>query len=205
VRASRQQVIDHRRAWEAEVAAPGTGPLWVVLGDSAAQGIGAPRHDEGYVGQLRRRLEERDGVPWRVRNLAVSGARVADVLREQVPALRALGEEPDLVTCLVGGNDLPRTRTRALLSAFRELLAALPHGAVVGTMPQGLGRRRAGRVNELVRAEAPGLGLRVADLWPRTGPPWRGRYADDGFHPNEVGYAAWTAALAEALDLPPGE
>jgi lysophospholipase L1-like esterase len=202
VRASRAQVEAYRAAWDAERTAGGDGPLWVVLGDSAAQGVGASRHDAGYVGQVRARLEARDGRAWRVANLAVSGARAADVLAEQVPLLRELADDADLVTCIVGGNDLLRTPTAPLLATVRALLAALPDGAVIGTMPQGLGQRKAGRVNAVIRAEAPGRGLRVADVWERTGPPWRGRYAEDFFHPNDLGYGDWADAVAEALDLP---
>src|ERR1700689_2341849 len=50
------------------------GPLWVVLGDSTAQGLGAPGPDGGYVGQSLAGLTERDGKPWRVLNLSVSGS-----------------------------------------------------------------------------------------------------------------------------------
>ena len=34
------------------------GPLWVVLGDSTAQGLGAPTPDGGYVGQVLAGLRE---------------------------------------------------------------------------------------------------------------------------------------------------
>ncbi len=55
-------------------------------------------------------------------------------------------------------------------------------------------------VNALVRTEAPAAGLRVADVWKHTGPPWRGKYAADMFHPNDVGYRDWARAILEALD-----
>src|SRR4051812_4991664 len=35
-----------------EVALAGDGPLWVVLGDSTAQGLGATSPMRGYVGQV---------------------------------------------------------------------------------------------------------------------------------------------------------
>src|SRR5919197_882744 len=72
---------------------------WVVLGDSTAQAIGADRPDAGYVGQVRRALEARDGRPWRVVNLSCSGAMARDLLTEQLPALARLGQAADLVTC----------------------------------------------------------------------------------------------------------
>src|SRR5215469_15676225 len=87
---------------ERVLAEPEGGPLWVVLGDSTAQGIGAPGPDDGYVGQSLRELEERTGERWRILNLSVSGALIRDVLAEQIPAIPA---HADLVTCGIGAND----------------------------------------------------------------------------------------------------
>ena len=88
---------------------------------------------------------------------------------------------------------------RRLVSEHRhDLCAALPTGAVVGTVARGVMERKTRRVNEVLRVEAARHGLRVADLWAHTGPPWRGLYAD-WFHPNDRGYLQWVAALEEAL------
>ena len=42
------------------------GPLWVVLGDSTAQGLGALSPDGGYVGQVLADLRRQASLPWRV-------------------------------------------------------------------------------------------------------------------------------------------
>src|SRR5918912_210403 len=100
VRRVHAQVGAYARLWdEANAAAlAADGPLWVVLGDSTAQGIGAARYDQGYVGQLRSRL----GDEWRVLNWSRSGARTADVLETQLPRLEALDVAPALVTVAIG-------------------------------------------------------------------------------------------------------
>src|SRR5262252_6841884 len=72
------------------------GPLWVVLGDSTAQGLGAPGPDGGYVGQALAELRRRTGLPWRVLNLSVSGSLTRDVLGAQLPLMPA---RADLVSC----------------------------------------------------------------------------------------------------------
>ena len=77
----------------------------------------------------------------------------------------------------------------------------LPERAVIATLPQGLGRARTEAANRLVREAAPAAGLIVADVWARTGAPWRGKFAADGFHPGALGYADWAAAFAAVLDL----
>lgn len=75
--------------------------------------------------------------------------------------------------------------------------------AVVGTTARGVFERKTRRVNDVTRACAAEHGLRVAELWAHTGPPYRGLYFD-GFHPNERGYLQWDDAIWEALAPPPG-
>ena len=191
-RQRRQQVAAYAGAWRAHDG-PGSGPVWAVLGDSTAQGVGASAYDRGYVGLLAAHLPQHQ-----VRNLSVSGARIDDLLRDQLPRLADLG--PALVTCAVGVNDLLRTRSAESIAArLHELVAALPPGAVVATLPRGIRERSTVGLNEIIRTEAPRRGLRVADVWARTGPPWRGKYARDGFHPSDRGYEDWAAGFLEVL------
>jgi lysophospholipase L1-like esterase len=133
-------------------------------------------------------------------NLSVSGARAADVVREQVAQLLSLPAAPDLVTLAAGANDLVRrSPAKRLVGALQTIMAALPVGSVVATMPQGLGRKRALDVNAFIRDEAHHRGLRVADVRAHTGPPWDGKFAADGFHPNDRGYDDWVDAFAEVV------
>lgn len=201
LRRSLDQVPAYALQWEAdnEQTRLADGPLWVVLGDSTAQAIGVARGIEhGYVGRVRRLLELRDGRPWRVLNLSRSGAVLAGVLGQQLPHLPTA----ELVTCVVGGNDLRRTPLDRLLVDLRAVVAGLPAGAVLATMPRGLKEAKAVQVNAVLQELAAARRLPVADLWGRTGPPYRGKYAD-GLHPNEVGLTGWVRALSDALDLPP--
>ncbi|MDQ3898700.1 MAG: SGNH/GDSL hydrolase family protein [Actinomycetota bacterium] len=196
------QVARYAAEWERanDRALERTGPLWVVLGDSTAQGIGAPSWDEGYVGQLLRALDDGSERPWRVVNLSRSGARTADVLDRQLPALEASATPPDLVTCAIGANDIVRrTPVPTLEEQLRLVIARLPDRAVIATVPQGLNPARTEAANRVIRAAASAAGLLVADVWARTGPPWRGKLAADGFHPGALGYADWAAAFADVL------
>jgi len=108
------------------------GPLWVVLGDSTAQGLGAPGPEGGYVGQVLADLRQRTGQPWRVLNLSVSGALARDVLHDQLPRLPA---GPDLVTCGIGVNDILYTGPGRLFSDLRALIAAVPDDTVLLDLP----------------------------------------------------------------------
>ena len=74
--------------------------VYVVLGDSTAAGRGA-NYANGIAVRTARHLAR--SRPVLLVNLAVSGARVADVARDQLPA--AVRLKPDLVLLAVGAND----------------------------------------------------------------------------------------------------
>ena len=194
-------VVPFAEAWRRDnlAALAGDRPLWVALGDSLTQGIGAPRHDRGWVGQVRDRLAA-EGFDYAVLNLGVSGATTTDVLDRQLPALAALPASPPvaLVTLMIGSNDLMRPSNRKLLpSRYTEILQALPRGAVVTTLPNPSAVAR--RANDALLEIARERGLVVAELRdPRTS-SWRGKLAADHFHPNEAGYAAMAEVLGDVL------
>ena len=163
------QVAVYAKAWDEAnaLALAATGPLWVVLGDSTAQGIGAPSPDQGYVGQVHRMLEATTGQAWRVLNLSKSGERVAGLLATQLPRLEALDVAPDLVTCAIGSNDvIRRTPLPQLERDLREIIGRLPPGSVVATMPAGLGRERVVAIDAVIRSAAAAGGCG----WPTSAP-----------------------------------
>ena len=196
VRDVQAQVGPYAEQWRvANLAAlERSGPLWVALGDSMTQGIGASAYDRGWTGQLGAVA----GLPTRLVNLSSSGARVSDVLERQLPALESLGATPDLVTLLIGSNDLIRRKRREEFpGSFAALLERLPPGSVVATLPNPSRAAAAGN-DALVRAVAE-RGLRIADLRDRRTSSWKGKLAADHFHPNDAGYAGIAAVFADAI------
>jgi acyl-CoA thioesterase-1 len=192
-------------------ALTGTGPLWAVLGDSTAQGLGADHPQDGYVGQVHAEVVRRTGTPWRVVNLSSSGATTQDVIRGQLLRLACLPAVPDLVTCGVGTNDLLRVPLPRLRALFRALIDALPDNAVVLDLPLPENRWRVGRlaapyvarVNSAIYAAARARPLPVAYVSGHFTPPWAGKFSADDFHPNGVGYRDWCRAVLQAIpDMP---
>jgi lysophospholipase L1-like esterase len=190
------------------MAASGAGPIWVVLGDSTALGLGAPHPWEGYVGQTHPELARHTGRPWRIINLARSGAIARDVLHDQLPRLAGLPVVPDLVTCGVGGNDILQTPPGRLRATLRALIAALPAGAIVLDLPLpvglwgGAGRLTApyvAQVNRTIHTAAADRDLAVARISARFTPPWTDKFGLDGFHPSHLGYRDWTRALLAGI------
>ena len=201
VRSVQRHVSPYAEAWvahnRAALATPGR--RWYVLGDSMSQSVGATRWDRGWVHQLHERLGS-SGRDLVVVNLSATGAVLSDVLEQQVPLLHSLlGTDPlrenAVVTVLVGSNDIfSKAHRPHLPGRFEDLLAQLPPGTVVSTLPQP--RAAAQRSNtHILAAEAQGR-VRVVDMvsaGPRT---WIGKVAADRFHPNDKGYAA----LADAFE-----
>jgi acyl-CoA thioesterase I len=181
------------------------GPLWVVLGDSTAQGLGAPSPACGYVGQSLAALRRRTGLPWRVLNLSVSGSLTRDVLGTQLSKVPA---GADLVTCGIGVNDVLYTPPGRLFGDLRALISAVPPGTVLLDLPLPagvwgvLGRASApymARINRTMYEAAGARGLPVARVSEQFRPPWTGKFASDCFHPSMDGYRDWTRALLAVI------
>ncbi len=197
--------LDAARGKNDASGALGSGPLWVVLGDSTAQGLGAPSPEAGYVGQVLKVLRRRSGLPWRVLNLSVSGALIRDVLTDQLSRLPA---SADLVTCGIGVNDILYTGPGKLFSDLRALLAAVPDQTVMLDLPLPVGCwgliGRASvpyvaRINRTIHEAAAARGLPVAEVSAHFLPPWTGKFASDCFHPSQDGYRDWTRALLTVI------
>ena len=181
------------------------GPLWVVLGDSTAQGLGALSPDGGYVGQVLAELRRQTGLPWRVLNLSVSGSLTRDVLGAQLPRMPT---HADLVTCGIGINDILYTSPAKLFADLRALIAAVPDQTVLLDLPLPagcwgfLGRASVPyvtRINRTIHQAAAARGLPVAEISAHFLPPWTGKFASDYFHPSQDGYRDWARALLSAV------
>jgi len=205
--------VEHHAAYWAQPRGEEGGLLYVALGDSAAQGIGASRPENGYVGLLADRLRDASGRPVQVVNLSRSGARISDVLERQIPAMRALGRAPDLLTVAVGGNDVRAYDRETFARQAERLAAALPSGAYLADAPyfmHGRWERDARQAADVLTDAAVAYGLRPVPLHEalrREG--WRAmltQFAADWFHPNDRGHRVWADAFWTTIeaDLPDG-
>jgi lysophospholipase L1-like esterase len=192
----------------------------VLLGDSAAIGVGVEWLSETVGGQLARLLAE--GTPPTgerhvfLSSVGVAGSRSTDLATQVARAL--LGERPDVAVVLIGQNDAtalrgPEDSAGYLGAAVRRLRDAGVQ-VVVGTCPDlgalrsvapplrqvtgWLGRRMA-RAQARAVLDADGV---VVDLAEETGAVFRadaGTLCHDGFHPSADGYRVWAHALYPAV------
>jgi len=181
------------------------GDLFVVaLGDSLTQGIGSSRPETSWLGQYLAHLERTTGRTVRVNNRAKYGARVADLLADQLP----LPPGTDLVLMCIGANDAGRTHPEEFRGQLRRACAQLPPGSIVGDVPEFQWGPRvipAAQLAAIVRdvvAEFPGLLLAPVER-ETTGISLVKDLAGDFFHPSDSGYDRIARAFIEAT--PPSE
>jgi acyl-CoA thioesterase-1 len=90
---------------------------YLALGDSYTIGTGASHESRNFPSLLAQRIEHETSRPVRVVNPAVNGFTTIDLLGKELGFIREL--QPDLVTVLIGVNDLVRGRSP---EAYRESL-----------------------------------------------------------------------------------
>lgn len=223
----------HHVALPAGGAAEGAARLrLVVLGDSTTAGVGVHRAEDSLPYLLAQRLADARRRPVQVTSYGWAGARVADLVRHQLPRalqpLRATETEPylpgaDAVAVVIGANDAThrtppwryQADLRTVLTGIREaapqadvVLAGIPafRGALRNAEPLiFLTDQYARLLRPISRAEAVRSGTAFANLARDVPPRLIGR-ADalsvDRFHPSAIGYAAWAGVIAEALLAP---
>lgn len=178
--------------------------LYVAIGDSAAQGIGASAPNRGYVGILADHIRLATGKTVRVLNLSVSGATVELAVRDQLP--RSVKLQPDFVTVAIGANDIAQWDRVRFEAGIREVFAALPAHALVADLPcfhLPHNERKIAVANRIVRDVAAEHGLTVVPLHATTKREGLrsvlSQVANDMFHPNDRGYRIWAEAFLPEL------
>lgn len=181
--------------------------LYVAIGDSAAQGIGASVPGRSYVGLLANHIRRTSGRTVRVINLSQSGARLREALSVQLPHVCAA--EPDIVTVSIGANDMGSSfREDRFEAEVDRIYRELPAHSIVADIPShyvGPKERNVRVANVIVRRVAERYNLFVAPLHAvtrRQSALWYvvNQVAADFFHPNDRGYRVWASAFSPQVD-----
>lgn len=192
------QTEPYHQRWDThnEQARHGDGPLWVALGDSSTQGVGASAWEHGWVHTILDRLRARTGERWRIVNLSMSGGRFSDVSERQVPIAHKLLRKPDLITCVIGGNDMMwRPRTAGIYSDAEAATTALPEGTFLSRV--GGTSARSNYINEIFERAAAARDLALFSIW--DWPTGYGAMAADRFHPGDIGYGYMADLVWDAI------
>lgn len=182
----------------------------LVLGDSAALGVGAKKQENALSGQLTDALSEKYRVTWKL--FAKNGMRSKGLLWELI---HSPFEKFDYVVVSIGTNDVTHgtkkedweENLKNLLSlikgkfrAHRIFLTSIPPMHLFPALPQPLRwwiGKKAEFLNDIME--------KVVKRDERTEivnmeTPFEKAYmAEDGFHPSEATYALWGRVMAEAI------
>jgi acyl-CoA thioesterase-1 len=190
--------------------------VYVVLGDSTAAGRGGD-YAQGIAMQTAQHLAQSHRVT--MVNLAISGAKIDDVVRDQLP--KAESHKPNLVLLAVGANDATHFTPgshigRDLTRILKGLQTAQPRIGIVMTGCPAVGTVRrfaqplrwlagvqTNRVNAVMHPICRTFGAIWAPIARDTGTLFARDptlLAPDRFHPNDRGYATWIPILNQALD-----
>lgn len=182
----------------------------LIVGDSAAAGVGVDRQEQAFSGQLTAALQEEFAVHWRL--FAKTGATTESALSELAtcPA-----ETFDIAVTSLGVNDVTsglsvsewlRLQTqlvellRTRFQVRTVMLTALPPMHKFAALPEPLRwilGQRAHRFNLALREFVPTMSrCDLVELRNLTEP---GMLATDGFHPSAQTYAAWGRSAAAMI------
>lgn len=182
----------------------------LILGDSAAAGVGVEQQAQALSGCLCRELAPTHTVQWRL--LARTGLKTAGIAARLTSALPF---QTDVALISAGVNDVtsdvtvPRwieqvdeladvlaTETHARLILFAGLPPMQHFSALPRPLRGYLGARAALFNRSLQRWSASRPDCRVLQLQREAG---AGLLAADGFHPSATAYAKWAALAAEQI------
>ncbi len=186
-----------------------------LVGESTVAGVGARSHERGLSGQLASRLAERLSRPVRWEALGLIGARARDCLEYQIELelIPQLTKAPaDLIVIVLGVNDTTKLTARATWrAALRQIVLRIRKKTscpilFTSVAPMEHFRALPQPLRLILGARARMLDDDLARMTDRDASVYHHRatiefqqayLAADGFHPSELGYALWTAQLAE--------
>jgi len=189
--------------------------VYLALGDSYTIGTGATHESRNFPSLLALRLESATGRQVRVVNPAVNGFTTIDVLAKEIGFIDQL--HPDVVTVLIGVNDLVRGRT---VEQYRESLVEIYEAIVTVELARGRVaaisipdwslspsareygdptnlRKLTDAFNSAAREEAVSRAFTWVDITPvsRLGVSSAGWFSADDLHPSDIQYAAWAEEI----------
>jgi acyl-CoA thioesterase I len=189
--------------------------IYLALGDSYTIGTGATHESRNFPSLLALQLQAANGREVRVVNPAVNGFTTIDLLAKEIGFIDQL--HPDVITVLIGVNDLVRGRTveqyrESLVEIYEAIVTVeLPRGRVAAiSIPdwsaspsaRGYGdpsylRRQTDAFNSAARQEATSRAFTWVDITAvsRQGISGAGWFSADDLHPSDTQYAAWAEEI----------
>lgn len=204
------QLARYQRYWDRSNEKPVNKDdlVYIAFGDSAAQGVGASKPQNGYVGLLARQISNKTGRTVHVINLSKSGAGINDVSDTQLSKHEALDiKNKQIITLDIGANDVVRTGLENFENNMDKLMRKLPAQTLIADIPSFRGSRfakleaRVNAANQIMEKLAKKHGFKLVSVHNNPyGSTSLRTFAADIFHPSDFGYKVnWTAPFWQRL------
>lgn len=190
--------------------------VYVALGDSTVEGIGASDFSKTYPFLVYRALKQyRRNVQFF--NLGKAGAKTEDLIQNQLQQTIQLS--PDIITISIGANDIFKRKgakhfEKNLLEIIDQLkqnttativISAIPDFAAARAIPKVLKqycRIQGKRFNAIIERATDNKRVIFVDFHLHTkimGDRYPEIISSDGLHPSDIGYALWAQAIISSL------
>jgi len=199
-----------------EQATTSRGLVYVALGDSLTAGVGASLYEQSYPYLVAQKIA---GKATKVTHLnySYSGARTSDLINDLLA--KAIADKPDVVTLLIGTNDVHgnvsqdefRRNYETLLTRLKTQTTAkinVISVPFIGTDSLLLPPynyyydAKIIRFNQIIKELAVSNHINYIDLTTPTltyASQASGYYAADDFHPSGLGYQYWSQVIYDHL------
>jgi acyl-CoA thioesterase-1 len=190
--------------------------VFVGIGDSTVEGVGASHPSRSYTGILFSIIKE-NFPKAEYHNFGKFGASSREVISEQLD--EAIKLKPDLVTISVGPNDinkkiLPNVFGRNLRIIIERLQKETNAKIVINNMPdfststaislahRSISKIIISRYNKVIEKVASESDVFFIDLYTHSrvyAKHYPELIAEDNFHPSDFGYALWANTILTAI------
>lgn len=195
----------------------GSGELltYVAAGDSTSVGVGASDIAHTYTYKVFQKLSEQNKVKYV--HVGKSGARTNNVIEEQLPKI--IEVNPDIITLSIGANDITHLKSNASIlenySIIIERLLAETHAQIYLTntpilkdapLLPWIFRQVLEAKAQVVNRELLKLENDRVHVVPIHDFGWdqyldiKVTFAQDQFHPSDIGYENWTNAFLTTMN-----
>ncbi|MBU4217047.1 SGNH/GDSL hydrolase family protein [Candidatus Parcubacteria bacterium] len=191
--------------------------IYTSLGDSLTAGVGTDKYEESYPYLLAQDLTVTGKVIVH-KNFSYPGARTADLVRDLLEG--AIAEQPDVVTILIGTNDvhglvsvvdfqknyehiLKELTTRTKAKVYVISIPYIGSRSLILPPYSNYFNSKINEFNEVIHALAKTYDLKYIDLTTPTREILKengAHYADDLFHPSAIGYASWAKIIYDNIN-----
>ncbi len=186
--------------------------IYVALGDSTVEGVGASRPDRSFAYIISAFLKQSKGNVI-FHNLGKSGATISDVITHQLG--KAVALNPHLVTISVGANDIRhKTKTNDFINNLNLLLQTLSEKTdaeiVINNIPdlslapavpaylKHISKLLVKKFNAIIEEEVKKYHVILVDLYFQSKiytKAYPEAISEDKFHPSDFGYALWANTI----------